>query len=149
MLDNFVSKLNTLSPSNPLVNYAVKKVVEPFSMKLAGDPNSPQPGFGAPGGAGGGFVPPRTGIGSDLGGGAGGYRPNGLAPGAFTPPVPGATGVPGSPDQPVFDPTKDPATGEDMSNDTRVTVRMAVLIDPPKTPPPNPAGTPTVAQANQ
>jgi type IV pilus assembly protein PilM len=144
VLDNFVSKLNTLNSSNPLVSYAVKKVVEPFSMKLAGDPNSPQPGFGAGGGAGGGFIQPRPGVGSDIGGG--GYRPGGLTPGAYTPPAPGN---PGSPDQPAFDPTKDPATGEDMSNDTRVTVRIAVLIDPPKAPPANPTGSPTVAQANQ
>jgi type IV pilus assembly protein PilM len=51
----------------------------------------------------------------------------------------------GTADQPTaFDPMKDPATGEDMSNDTRVTVRIAVVLDPPKAP----AADATVAQAN-
>jgi type IV pilus assembly protein PilM len=61
----------------------------------------------------------------------------------FNPAEAGLT--PGAPDQPpAFDPLKDPATGEDMGNDTRVTVRIAVVLDPPK---PAPAEG-TVAQAN-
>jgi type IV pilus assembly protein PilM len=69
------------------------------------------------------------------------FSAQGTNPGGtgFTPPT-------GAPDQPpAFDPMKDPATGEDMSNDTRVTVRIAVVLDPPK---PAPAADATVAQAN-
>ena len=118
VLDRFVSKLAALKSSNPEVNYAIAKVEAPFSMRVGNDPS-----MGAAGGAGArGFGAP-----------------------AYAPPPPTVTpGAPGTPDQPpAFDPTKDPATGEDMSNDTRVTIRMAVILDPMKPgdaaqPPPDP-----------
>ena len=78
-------------------------------------------------------------------GAAGGAGARGFGAPAYAPPPPTVTpGAPGTPDQPpAFDPTKDPATGEDMSNDTRVTIRMAVILDPMKPgdaaqPPPDP-----------
>ena len=61
----------------------------------------------------------------------------------FTP-TPSATTSPT--DQ--FDPMKDPATGEDMSKDVKVLVRMVVVLDPKPQQPAAPAAAPTVAQAN-
>ena len=49
------------------------------------------------------------------------------------------------------DPFRDPLTGEDMRNDTVVTVLAAISIDPVPAPPPattEPAATPAVATAH-
>jgi type IV pilus assembly protein PilM len=129
VLNNFVSQLAKLSPSNPQVSYVVKKVIEPFSETVGNDlggvrqpkvnaiPGIPQVGMPPVGLTG---TPRATGI-----------RGN-----------PAVPGVPGAVNQaPAFDPLQDPGTGEDMSNDTRCTIRMLVVLDPPK---PQPG---TVAQA--
>jgi type IV pilus assembly protein PilM len=122
VLDNFVSKLVAMKSSNPEVIYKVEKVQAPFSMRLGNDATM--------GGAGtGGFNPASS---FNPAGGAGrGFGTTGFNPGGV-----GATGATatGTPDQPVFDPMKDPVTGEDMSNDTRVTIRMAITLDPGKAP---------------
>jgi type IV pilus assembly protein PilM len=82
------------------VKYKVDKVEEPFSVRLGSEAPA------APGAA---------------------------PPSAYTPA--GRLGQPGAPVDPnaavdAFDPMKDPVTGEDMSSDTRVTIRMSVLLDP-------------------
>jgi type IV pilus assembly protein PilM len=129
VLGSFVSKLGAMTSSSPEANYAIKRVIEPVFSKLGDDPNlqkSAQPGgFGRQGLIGrrgqrdfGRFAQP-------------GFNPRGQ-PGAINP-VP--TTNPAEPEQ--FDPLKDPATGEDMSKDTRVTIRMLVLLDPPKPAPAN------------
>ena len=128
VLSSFASKLGTLTSSSPEANYVIKRVIEPVFSKLGDDPSlqkSAQPGFGRQGliGRGG----PR-----DFGRFAQpGFNPRGQ-PGAINP-VPATN--PAEPAQ--FDPLKDPATGEDMSKDTRVTIRMLVLLDPPKPAPAN------------
>ena len=47
--------------------------------------------------------------------------------GAMNPAVPAV-------EQPKFNPNLDPLTGEDMSADIRVTIRMMVVLDQPATP---------------
>ncbi|HSU69153.1 MAG TPA: hypothetical protein VLJ39_19875, partial [Tepidisphaeraceae bacterium] len=126
VLDKFVSKLPALVSSNPDVSYKVIKAQVPVSMKLGAEsPQTPGGGFNRPPVGAGGF-------------GAGGFSEGRGAPGAgfgrptFGAPQPG-TPAPGTPDQPAaFDPLQDPTTGEDMRDDTRVIVRLAVELDPGK-----------------
>lgn len=132
VLSTLVPKLQALKPSDLDVNYRVDKVEAPRSLQLKDDPNVARLGTGASGTSG--F-------------GAGGYSANGFGGhgGGFAPSpsiystTPGATtGAPGTSTEPPYDPLKDPVTGEDMSNDTQVTIRMSVLLDPP---PPTAEGT--------
>ena len=121
VLNSFVSRLNSLSPSNPQVSYAVKKVIEPFSVTVGNDTQGGvrQLNRATPLNIG----IPQVGI-PQLERGAAGRNP----------PVP-VPGAPGANQPPAFNPLQDPATGEDMSNDTRCTVRMLVVLDPPKAQP--------------
>ena len=108
VLNTFVKKLQALSPSNPHVSYSVpkEKVIEPLSTLLGSDPNMKAgPDLG-------GYMPANRMSRGDQ------YRPTSA----------------GAPEKPKFNPLEDPATKEDMSNDTRVTIRMCVLLDPPKAP---------------
>ena len=125
VLDRFVSKLKTLTPSNKDVNYKVLKVQAPFSMRLGSEPT--------PGGA----LTPPTPFGQGFGGASdmGNGRVSAGGVGAGVAGATGATGTGATDQPPPFDPLQDPATGEDMRNDTRVTVRMAVVLDPVKVPP--------------
>jgi len=109
VLNNFVNKLANLKRSDPgSVSYAVKVVKEPFTQQVGTVASN-----GIVGGARGGGFRPAQGLGA-----------NGQPP-------------PG-PEQPKFDPNQDPQTKEDMSADTRVTIRMMVVLDPPA---PAPTGT--------
>ena len=122
VLNSFVAKLATLNPTNPQVSYAVKKIIEPFSVTVASDTQGNVRQNRAPTNIG----IPQIGI-----------------PRIGMPANPANPGAPGAANQPLpFNPLQDPATGEDMSNDTRCTVRMLVVLDPPK---PQAAG--SVAQA--
>ncbi|HEY8751856.1 MAG TPA: type IV pilus assembly protein PilM [Tepidisphaeraceae bacterium] len=107
VLNNFVSKLEKLQSSTPLVNYAVKKVREPYFTPVG---NVTQ--------AGGGARPANNMF-------AGGARPGAM--GAMNPAVAAV-------EQPKFNPNLDPRTGEDMSADIRVTIRMMVVLDQPAAP---------------
>lgn len=144
VLDRFVSKLKTLTSSNPDVKYQVDKVDAPSSMPLRNDPT----------------------LGTQAGNiGAGRYNPSPYGMGRRSiyddraptpmpmarpaPLPPGTTAVPGETGAPeVFDPLKDTVTGEDMGNDTRVTVRMSVILDPPPAAPANTPGGPVAQAAN-
>jgi type IV pilus assembly protein PilM len=130
VLSSLVTKLQALKSSNGDVDYKVDKVEAPASMQLKNDPTLATAAASAASAAsGGGGYSPNGGLGGF--GQSGGFgRPAVPAPGA-----PGATN-PATPEQPaVYDPLKDPLTGEDIGNDTRVTIRMSVLLDPPKPPP--------------
>lgn len=133
VLDRFVNKLKALTSSNQDVKYQVDKVDAPSSVILRNDPTlAAQVANG-----GAGRYTPYDG----QRGGVYGNRmpmPQPVAPG-----VSAAPGQPGAP--PVFDPLKDTVTGEDMGNDTRVTIRMSVILDPPPAAPTNAPG--AVAQA--
>ena len=133
VLSTFVARLKTLTSGNPQVSYAIDKVVEPSFMKLGSSDQSGQ--SGQPTGFSG-----RTSSGLGLRGRAMGGRGN-YGGGGFNP---GAAAATTTPAEPEFNPMQDPATGEDMSDDTQVTVRLTVLLDPP---PKQPAAAP-VAQAN-
>jgi hypothetical protein len=111
VLNNFVNKLGTMKSSNPAVNYATKFVEEPLIQSVGtvaagqvGRPNNAV--VRLPGALGGG--PP-------------------VLPGALG----GQAAAPGA-EQPKFDPNEDPVTKENMSSDQRVTIRMMVQLDPPK-----------------
>jgi type IV pilus assembly protein PilM len=124
VLAQFVNKLKALTSTNPDVNIKVDKVVVPSSMLLKNDPL----------------------LASQASNPSGGYNPNaggfGQRPGMYgrpgSVPTP-ATGAPTAAGQPTapapFDPLQDTVTGEDMGSDTRVTVRLSVLLDPPPTAP--------------
>ena len=146
---NFSPKLQSMKSSAPTqVNYAVKKVYIPSKMKLGDDPNLQAEIQAATAGA-----MDLTGGGGGLVGGGGGFTGRGgrlgygRGRGNFNPvPNPIAPATTGPADQAQFNPLEDPATHEDMSNDTRVVVRMAVILDPQAD---QAAGsTPQVAQSN-
>ena len=115
VLNTFCANLQKLTTSDPQVSYAIKKVIEPYSLQLGSDPDMHQ-GQQAE-------VP----------------RARGFDRRAAQQPEADQQNGP-----PPFNPLEDPATGEDMSNDTRVTVRLVVILDPAK--PEAAAG--QVAQAN-
>lgn len=137
VLDRFVSKLKTLTSSNSDVKYQIDKVDAPSSMLLRNDPTLASQA-GNMGGVRYTPTPYATPYDGQRGGLYGGRMP---VPQSVPPGVPAVPGVP-----PVFDPLKDTVTGEDMGNDTRVTVRMSVIIDPPPAAPANNTAGP-VAQA--
>ena len=130
VLSQFVSKLKTLKSSNPDVNYKVDKVDAPSSMLLRNDPQMAAQAVNPGGGFNnGGFNPSPFGRSM--------YRGSREMPIAPPPPpaTPGANGQPAGP--PPFDPLKDTVTGEDMGGDTRVIVRLSVVLDPAAAPAPN------------
>jgi type IV pilus assembly protein PilM len=115
VLNNFVSKLRTMKSSSPSVNYLAKFVNEPFTQPVG----SVNTGMMAGRPANNMFAArPNDGFGA-------------VAPSQA------------APEQPKFNPNEDPITKEDMSADTRVTIRMMLVLDPPK-----PADN-TTASANQ
>ena len=134
VLDTFVTNLRKRTPNapNPPVGYSIVRAAEPSSVKLGTtmqDQVSPAASFNSSSGLRGY-------------GGARGYSNNPRQNfRQFTEPP--TTGP--APEQ--YNPMQDPATGEDMSNDTQATVRMLVILDPPP-PTTQPAAAGQVAQSN-
>ena len=118
VLNNFVSKLQKMSPpAGTRASYEVKKVIEPLSISLGSDPTVQQSG----GPRGGNKLPQIQ------------YDMNFVNPRAALPGTPGAlAGIApaGAPVQKQFNPLEDPVTGEDMSKDTKVTIKMLIVLDP-------------------
>ena len=147
VLETFVKNLalRNIAAANPPVGYSIEKVTVSWSGAYSSDEQQTQTPTPTPGGGRYGPAYDRRGSGR-----------RGAAPRDFRSampfqprqtftPTPAATTGPA--DQPQFDPMRDPATGEDMSKDIKVLVRMAVLLDP-KPKQPAAAGTTPVAQSN-
>ncbi|HEY2586605.1 MAG TPA: type IV pilus assembly protein PilM [Tepidisphaeraceae bacterium] len=132
VLSNLVAKLKQLKSSDPDVDYKVDKVEAPVSMQLKNDPAYVQLQAAVAQAA-----TNAANANNAYGQPAGGFRPPAPAPGTATP-----AGTNPADQQPAYDPTKDPITGEDLGNDTRVKIYMSVLLDPPKPPPGTPGGAP-------
>jgi type IV pilus assembly protein PilM len=117
VLENFVKKLQDMTSSNKEVNYVVLKGKAQIASSMKLGSGQPPAGVNTPGV----YNPAafgQTGLANPL------LQPGGAAatPGGITP---NAADLP-----PPFDPLQDPVTGEDMRNDTRVIVRIAVTLDP-------------------
>lgn len=108
VLNNYVNKLVKLKSSNPQVSYKIDRVVAPSARPVGTSgvtQQSRQPVNS--------FMVTRPGV-----GGAGAMAP-----------------APAADAKPAFNPNEDPLTGEDMSADQLVTVKLMVTLDPPAPPP--------------
>lgn len=147
VLETFVKNLaaRNMASANPPVGYSIEKATVSWSGAYSSDEQQAQQA--AP------VTNSRGGFDMRRGGGRRGSSGRSFRPSvpfqpspAFVPP-PSAAATTGPADQTQFDPLRDPATGEDMSKDVKVVVRMAVVLDP-KPKQPAAAGTTPVAQSN-
>jgi len=118
VLNNFVNKLASMKSTNPAVNYKAKFVNEPLIQPVGTQAANNQ--LARPANS---ILPGALGGGQAVLPGALGGQPGGAAA-----------------EKNKFDPNEDPITKENMSSDSRVTIRMMVQLDPPK-----PAENPTAS----